>query len=122
MIEFEQRLRRILGLESGLLALGAIVLGLWRGLDSLGAFLATGLLSLTSLVVLGAAARAVGGGRFGWFVGLLFVSRLVLYAFAFSAILKVYPNRDAELATGLLLSVAAILLEAIFTTQHNART
>lgn len=122
MIEFERRLRRILGIESGLLLLGALGLGLGRGADSLGAFLATGLLSLGSLVILGAAARAVGGGRFGWFVGLLFVSRLLLYAFAFSAILNVYPDRDAELATGLLLSVAAILIEAIFTTQQDART
>ncbi len=91
-------------------------------MDSLGAFLATGLLSLVSLIVLAAAARAIGGGRFRWFAGLLFVSRLLLYAFAFSAILKVYPDRDAELATGLLLSVAAILIEAIFTTEPNART
>jgi hypothetical protein len=120
--EFEQRLRRILRLEAALVSLGAILFGLLGSMESAGAFLAAGLLSLTSLIVLGAAARAVGGGRFSWFLGLLFVTRLLLYALAFSAILKVYPNRDTELATGLLASVAAILIEAIFTTNQDART
>lgn len=104
------------------MAAGGVALGWWRGLEGLGAFLSTALLSLVSLVILAGAARAIGGGRFRWFLGLLFVGRLLLYAFAFSAILKVYPDRDAELATGLLLSVTSILIEAIFNTQQDART
>ncbi len=112
----------MLGIEAGLVAVGAWGFGLWRGLDSAGAFLAGGLVSVVSLMVLGAAARAVGGGRMNWLLGALFVGRLLLYAFVFSAILRVYPDRDAELATGLLMSVAAILFEAILTNQQDART
>jgi hypothetical protein len=120
--EFERRLRRILGLETGFLVLFAAGFGAVGGLESAGAFLAGGLLSLVSLIVLGAAARAVGGGRFHWLLGVLFVSRLLLYAAAFSAILKVYPERDTELACGVLQSVLAILVEALIANQQDART
>ncbi len=122
MAEFEKRFRRILAWETALTVLGSLAFGLRGGLDSASAFLAAALLSLVSLIILGAAARAVGGGRFHWLMGALFVTRLLLYAAAFSAILRVYPERDTELACGVLQSVAAILGEAFLAKQQDART
>ncbi|MDX2268966.1 MAG: hypothetical protein NW208_12725 [Bryobacter sp.] len=119
MEELEARLRRILWAEAGLTLVGAVGFGWVGGWDSAGAFLATAFLSLGSMVVLGAAAKGIGGGRVHWLLWVLFVTRLLLYAGAFFAILKVYPEHDTELACGVLQGVVAVLGEALLTNQRS---
>lgn len=122
MNELAARVRRIVGVEIGLIAAGTLGFLWWKGFASSGAFLAAALVSLTSFVVLAWAAKLVGGGSFNLLLGILLLGRFFVYAAVISAILKVYPGRDLELLLGLLVSVASILIEAIFSAYQDART
>lgn len=121
MDEFGGKVRRLFRVESALLAVGLFGFVLSRGTESALAFLLGGLVSLTSLLVLTrAVAMAGGGAKMGWAVSAVFIGRFALYAWALSAIIKVYPSRTQELATGVFLSVAAILIEALIENRTHA--
>lgn len=123
MTEFLARVRRILALETALLAIGFVLFFFAFSLSSAAAFLAAGFVSLASFYVLSLAAKAIGGGsRFHLLLGFVFTGRFLLYAAVISAILDVYPDSDNEVLAGLLVSVISILIEAIYTTFHDART
>lgn len=113
-MEYQQKFRRILAAEFIALALGILGFALLGGRNQLIAFVAGGFVSLTSLIVLGKAIEVVGGGKWGWLPGLAFLGRFALYAWVLSAIIEVYPKLSNELASGLFLSVPAVLLEAIY--------
>lgn len=121
MDEYQLKVRRLFRLEAALLVVGWVGFSAVRGLESGAAFAMGGMVSLVSLLVLTRAVGMVSGGvKMGWAVSAVFVGRLILYAWALSAIIKVYPSRSAELATGVFLSVAAILIEALIETRTHA--
>jgi len=113
-MEYGQKFRRIVVAELLLLLLGAALFALLAGRIPMFAFVAGGLVSLSSLVILGKAIEIVGGGRWGWLPGVAFLGRFALYAWVLSAIIEVYPKLSNELASGLFLSVPAVILEAIY--------
>lgn len=113
-MEYQQKFRRILLAELLALFAGILAFGLLGGRNQLITFIAGGLVSLTSLIVLGKAIEVVGGGKWGWLPGVAFLGRFALYAWVLSAIIEVYPKLSNELASGLFLSVPAVLLEAVY--------
>jgi hypothetical protein len=118
-MEYQQKFRRILLAELAVFAAGALGFAVFGGRNQVLAFVAGGLVSLTSLVVLGKAIEVVGGGKWGWLPGIAFLGRFALYAWVLSAIIEVYPKLSNELASGLFLSVPAVLLEAVYESFHN---
>lgn len=125
MNELNAKVARILRVEAGLVVAAAMLIGLWRGSEGFFAFLAAAGVSLGSFLLLAGFARLLGGHTSGAFPVLLVVllmGRFFLYASVISAILRIYPKRDLELLFGLLMSVGAIFLEAIYSANHDART
>lgn len=118
-MEYGQKFRRIVMAELVALGIGILGFALLGERNQVIAFLAGGLVSLTSLVVLGKAIEVVGGGKWGWLPGVAFLGRFVLYAWVLSAIIEVYPKLSNELASGLFLSVPAVLLEAVYESFHT---
>jgi hypothetical protein len=118
-MEYAQKFRRIVVAELAALAVGLLAYALLGERNQVIAFVAGGLVSLTSLLVLGKAIEVVGGGKWGWLPGIAFVGRFALYAWVLSAIIEVYPKLSNELASGLFLSVPAVLLEAVYESFHK---
>lgn len=118
----EAHLRRIPKAMLGLALVGALAWGLGR---SGGAALAFGLGALASFGLWGFHVLLVkrmltpgNPGRAGYV--LLSTGKLALIAAALAGIMNRYPEEGIPFATGLLLSVGAILLEAAYLALHKA--
>lgn len=122
MTEYRLKSTRILKFALGLFASGTLVFAAWRGRESALVFLATAGISALSLWVLARSIDILSDRHPSRLKGIGFVVRFLLYGFALSAILKVYPGHSLELFFGIFLSVMAIGLEALFESHNNART
>ncbi len=122
MTEYRLKSNKILKVAAALATLGFAIFVVWRGIDSAVAFLSTAGISVLSLWVLARGIDLLGEGRTSWLKGLGFVVRLLVYALALSAILKVYPGRSLEVFFGIFLSILAIGTEALIESYKNART
>jgi len=113
--EGEHHLRRITGAMVVLLLLG---LPLWGFLRSWKAALAFGTGALASLAFWSlhrvlTARMLTPSVRRRWLYGFLSLGKLALIALALRGMMGLYPAEAVPLATGVLLFVAGILLEAV---------
>jgi len=110
-----EHLRRITGF---MLVLGLAGLPLWGFLRTWTAALVFGVGALTSLAFW-SLHRVLTSGmltpsvRRRWLYGLLYLGKLALVALVLRGMMGKYPAEALPLATGVLLFVAAILLEAL---------
>lgn len=122
MTEYRHKSNQILRVAFALALFGIVVFASWRGLDSALAFAATASIGLISLWVLARGLDILSEGKPSKLKGIGFVIRFAIYAAALSAIIKVYPEQQLELFSGIFLSVLAPGIEALIESYRNART
>jgi len=120
--EGEDHLRWATRFQVGLLALGAPLWGFLRSRDACVAFLAGGLTSLAfwALHRYLTARMLTPSVRRRWLYGFLSLGKLALIALVLRGMMDRYPAEALPLATGILLFVGGILLEAIRLAFHPA--
>jgi hypothetical protein len=121
MTEYELKARRILQVAGALTIGGAAVFAAMGGLDAAIAFALACAVSVGGLWVLARGISAFTQKRPSGFTAVLFLSRLFAYAFALSAMMKVYPGQATPIGFGICVAIAAIILEALIESFSHAR-
>jgi hypothetical protein len=116
---YELKSKRILLTAVALTALGALALLVSNSPEAAVAFTLAAAVSVGGLYILARGIAAFTHKRPGGFTALLFLSRLFLYAFALSAMMKVYPGQATPIAYGICVAIAAIILEALLESLQN---
>jgi hypothetical protein len=119
--EGEDHLRWVTRFQAGLLALGLPLWGLLRSRQAVLAFLVGGATSLAfwALHRVLTARMLTPSVRRRWLYGFLSLGKLALIALVLRGMMDRYPAEALPLATGVLLFVGGILLEAIRLTFHR---
>jgi ATP synthase I chain len=110
---YERATRRILWVTIAVSMAGAIVTVVLKGPRSGAGFLAGSMISLLNLHALIRVVDALGGARIGP-SAILFTVRFVLIAGAVYVIVKSLNITPAAVFAGLLVSTAAVMVEALY--------
>ena len=105
--------RRIYQLMAGLAVAGLVACAFWKGVQGALSFACGGVISVASFWSLQQAGPVLAGKAGNLRIFFLSFRLLLLFAFAY-AILNIYEGFLPATACGLLLSVTAITLEAVF--------